>query len=337
MVLLSKPATECCSSYSRNLKLCKSSSSGIPVIDLSKPDSKQLIVKACEEYGFFKVINHGVPMDFINRLESEANKFFSLPDSEKEKAGPADPFGYGSKHIGRNGDVGWVEYLLLKANIEANSDRFKLVYGTNPDEFRSALNDYIQAVRTMACEILELMAEGLNIGPRNVFSNFLLDEQSDSLFRLNHYPPCPELQGLSEHSDRNVVGFGEHTDPQIISILRSNNTSGLQILGDGTWISVPPDQYSFFINVGDSLKVLTNGRFQSVRHRVLANGSKSRVSMIFFGGSPLTGKIAPLPSIMKEEEQSMYKEFTWFEYKTVCYHSRLADNRLGHFERIEAS
>lgn len=136
MVLLSKPATECCSSYSRNLKLCKSSSSGIPVIDLSKPDSKQLIVKACEEYGFFKVINHGVPMDFINRLESEAIKFFSLPDSEKEKAGPADPFGYGSKHIGRNGDVGWVEYLLLKANIEANSDRFKLVYGTNPDEFR---------------------------------------------------------------------------------------------------------------------------------------------------------------------------------------------------------
>lgn len=118
------------------------------------------------------------------------------------------------------------------------------------------MNDYIQAVRNMACEILELMTEGLNIGPRNVLSKFLLDEQSDSYFRLNHYPPCPELRGLSEQTDRNVVGFGEHTDPQIISILRSNNTSGLQILGDGTWISVPPDQYSFFINVGDSLKVL---------------------------------------------------------------------------------
>lgn len=74
-----------------------------------------------------------------------------------------------------------------------------------------------------------------------------------------------------------------------------------------------------------------------MRHRVLANGSKSRVSMIFFGGSPLTEKIAPLPSVMKEEEQSMYKEFTWCEYKTICYRSRLADNRLGHFERIAAS
>lgn len=134
MVLLSKPATEHFSSYSRSSKLSKSFS-GIPLIDLSKPDSKQLIVKACEEFGFFKVINHGVPIDFIDRLESEAIKFFTLPDSEKEKAGPAEPFGYGSKHIGRNGDVGWVEYLLLKANIEANSDRFESVIGINPDEF----------------------------------------------------------------------------------------------------------------------------------------------------------------------------------------------------------
>lgn len=74
-----------------------------------------------------------------------------------------------------------------------------------------------------------------------------------------------------------------------------------------------------------------------MRHRVLANGSKSRVSMIYFGGPPLSEKIAPLQSVMKGEEESMYKEFTWFEYKTSCYNSRLADNRLGNFERIAAS
>lgn len=118
----------------------------------------------------------------------------------------------------------------------------------------SALNDYISAVKKMTCEILELMAEGLKIQPRNVLSKLLMDEQSDSYFRLNHYPPCPELQDLSA---RNVIGFGAHTDPQIISVLRSNNTSGLQIsLRDGNWIPVPPDHNSFFINVGDSLQVL---------------------------------------------------------------------------------
>lgn len=108
------------------------------------------------------------------------------------------------------------------------------------------------AVRKMACDILDLMAEGLNIQPKNVFSKLVMDEQSDSVFRVNHYPACPDV-ALNE---QNMIGFGEHTDPQIISLLRSNNTSGLQIsLRDGSWISVPPDHSSFFINVGDSLQV----------------------------------------------------------------------------------
>ncbi|XP_019176192.1 PREDICTED: gibberellin 2-beta-dioxygenase 1-like [Ipomoea nil] len=93
------------------------------------------------------------------------------------------------------------------------------------------------------------MAEGLKIHPKNVLSRLVMDKESDSMLRLNHYPPCPELQ---EINDRNLIGFGEHTDPQIISVLRSNNTSGLQIsLKDGCWISVLADQSSFFINVGD--------------------------------------------------------------------------------------
>lgn len=108
-------------------------------------------------------------------------------------------------------------------------------------------------MRKLVREVLELMAEGLRIQPRNILSKLVLDEESDSMLRLNHYPPCPpHLQEL----DCSLTGFGEHTDPQIISILRSNNTSGLQIsLRDGSWVTVPPDQDSFFINVGDSLQV----------------------------------------------------------------------------------
>lgn len=75
-----------------------------------------------------------------------------------------------------------------------------------------------------------------------------------------------------------------------------------------------------------------------MKHRVLANGFQSRLSMIYFGGPPLSEKIAPLPSLMKGgKEESLYKEFTWFEYKNSSYGLRLADNRLGHFERIAAS
>ncbi|GMN57842.1 hypothetical protein TIFTF001_026944 [Ficus carica] len=325
----------------------------IPLIDLSKPESKTGIVKACEDFGFFKVVNHGVPMEFIRRLESQAVEFFSLPLSEKEKAGPASPLGYGHKRIGRSGDMGWVEYLLLTTDPDFISRKMSSIFGEseNTDKLRIAFSEYISAVKKMACEILELMAEGLTIQPRNVFSKLLMDEESDSMVRLNHYPPCQELEmdlvgngngtengnGNGNRNNKrkgNVIGFGEHTDPQIISVQRSNNTTGLQIsLRDGSWISVPPDQDSFFINVGDSLQVMTNRRFQSVRHRVITNSAKSRVSMIYFGGPPLCEKIAPLPCLTDGEE-SLYKEFTWFEFKNFVYNSKLADNRLGNFEKF---
>lgn len=77
---------------------------------------------------------------------------------------------------------------------------------------------------------------------------------------------------------------------------------------------------------------MTNGRFKSVKHRVVANSLKSRLSMIYFGGPPLSQKIAPLPSLMKSDEASLYKEFTWYEYKKSAFNSRLSDNRLCRFE-----
>ncbi|XP_027335239.1 gibberellin 2-beta-dioxygenase-like [Abrus precatorius] len=330
MVVLSQPA------LNRFFlpKPCKPSTTlftGVPVVDLSDPDAKTLIVKACKEFGFFKLINHGVPFEFMTNLEKQALSFFEKPQPEKDRAGPPDPFGYGSKRIGPNGDVGWVEYLLLNTNPDVISPKSLFIFRENPENFRVAVEEYIKAVKNMCYVVLELMAEGLGIAQRNVLSRLVKDERSDSCFRLNHYPPCPETQTFN---GQNLVGFGEHTDPQIISVLRSNSTSGLQIcLTDGTWVSVPPDHTSFFINVGDTLQVMTNGRFKSVKHRVLADTSKSRLSMIYFGGPPLSEKIAPLPSLMLKEEESLYKEFTWWEYKKAAYNSRLADNRLGPFEK----
>lgn len=133
MVVLSQPAIE----HVSLIKNCKPTtfSSEIPIIDLSKPDPKARLVAACKEFGFFKVINHGVPMEFITELESEAIKFFSLPSFEKEKIGPPDPLGYGNKRIGPNGDVGWVEFLLLTINREFNSQRFSSTFGKNPEVF----------------------------------------------------------------------------------------------------------------------------------------------------------------------------------------------------------
>ncbi|GAB4829359.1 Gibberellin 2-beta-dioxygenase [Ancistrocladus abbreviatus] len=345
MVVVSKPAVAAVDQFSL-IKTCKPtnlSSTKIPVIDLTSQEEakSQLLVKACEEFGFFKVVNHGVPMELIKELEDEAIKFFNLGQDEKEKAGTPSPFGYGNKKIGPNGDVGWLEYLLFSADPDSISQISLSIFPHNPHVFRSVVTSYIAAVKRMVCGVLESIAEGLKVEEKSAFSKMLKDEKSDSCFRLNHYPPWPaeaEYLGAALSGRNLIIGFGEHTDPQIISALRSNNTAGLQIsLADGTWLSVPPDHSSFFINVGDSLQVMTNGRFKSVKHRVLVEGMKSRVSMIYFGGPPLCEKIAPLPCLLQQaaagHKESLYEEFTWWEYKKAAYKSRLVDNRLELFER----
>ena len=85
--------------------------------------------------------------------------------------------------------------------------------------------------------------------------------------------------------------------------------------------------------VAPAPQVLTNGRFRSVKHRVVApEGAQSRLSVIYFGGTAASQRIAPLPQVMRDGEQSLYREFTWGEYKRAAYKTRLADHRLGPFE-----
>lgn len=107
----------------------------IPVVDLLNPSAKTQIVKACQEFGFFKVINHGVPIEMVTTLESQALSFFNLSQTYKNKAAP---FGYGNKIIGHRGDTGWVEYLLFSTNTELVSQNSHNIfphdfwYGTLP-------------------------------------------------------------------------------------------------------------------------------------------------------------------------------------------------------------
>jgi len=78
---------------------------------------------------------------------------------------------------------------------------------------------------------------------------------------------------------------------------------------------------------------MTNGRFRSVKHRVLADSSLSRLSMIYFGGPCLDEKIGPLPSLVSREEENLYRELTWREYKNAAYKTRLSDDRITLFQK----
>jgi gibberellin 2-oxidase len=98
----------------------------VPEVDLAaawsggaegRATAARAVAAACEEHGFFKVTGHGVPVELLACVEAAAAAFFALQQREKEAAMSAaaqgSPFGYASKRIGNNGDLGWVEYLLL--------------------------------------------------------------------------------------------------------------------------------------------------------------------------------------------------------------------------------
>nr|XP_033516355.1 gibberellin 2-beta-dioxygenase 2-like isoform X2 [Nicotiana tomentosiformis] len=190
------------------------------------------------------------------------------------------------------------------------------------------------------------MAQGLRVPHISVFSKLLRDLNSDSLVRLNHYPPLitnniHQLLIHDVHEDQNTdVSLISNDrarifskEVQILTILRSNDVGGLQISPqDGLWIPVSPHpNTSFSVFVGDTLQALTNGRFKSVRHRAMVNSCKTRMSMVYFGAPAPHARISCPSELVTPHKSYLYRPFTWAEYKKATYSRRLGDTRLQCF------
>lgn len=94
----------------------------IPTIDLGDPDEGnlvRLIADASHEWGIFQVVNHGIPTELINKLQTVGKHFFELPQEEKEvyakPQGAQTVEGYGTKlQRDLEGKKGWVDHLFHK-------------------------------------------------------------------------------------------------------------------------------------------------------------------------------------------------------------------------------
>ncbi|XP_062232532.1 gibberellin 2-beta-dioxygenase 1-like [Phragmites australis] len=335
---------------------------GIPTVDMSAPRGRgalsRHVSRACAEHGFFRAVNHGVRPGPAARLDAATTAFFALAPQDKQRAGPPSPLGYGCRSIGFNGDAGELEYLLLHANPAAVAHRARSIDTDDPLRFSTVVNEYVEAARQLACEILDLLGEGLGLKDPRSFSKLITDTDSDSLLRINHYPAACTIHKL-DHDDqckmKSIVrtktgngvnptagariGFGEHTDPQILSLLRANDVNGLQVLlpnGEGkeVWVQVPADPSAFFVNVGDLLQALTNGKLVSIRHRVIASACRPRLSTIYFAAPPLHARISALPETITASAPRQYRPFTWAEYKKTMYSLRLSHSRLDLFHVV---
>jgi isopenicillin N synthase-like dioxygenase len=113
---------------------------------------------------------------------------------------------------------------------------------------RVDLETYCEELRTLAIQILDLMAYSLAIDPAEIRELF---DQATQSTRMNYYPPCPQPEL--------VVGLNSHSDGGGLTILlQGNDVEGLQIKKDGLWIPVKPLPNAFIINLGDMLEVIIN-------------------------------------------------------------------------------
>lgn len=115
----------------------------IPVVDMRSSDRAALVrdvAAACEKFGFFQIVNHGVEESLIQRCESAAHTMFELPLDVKERVHrpPQTSFGYGANTWVNQAVMHWAESFHMQLHPQSNIREFsgKLFAESDPTKFR---------------------------------------------------------------------------------------------------------------------------------------------------------------------------------------------------------
>ena len=97
----------------------------IPIIDLGglcsdDPDARGSVLRqvldACNEWGFFQIVNHGVSPDLMDKARETWREFFHLPMEVKQQYAnsPKTYEGYGSRlGVEKGAILDWSDYYFL--------------------------------------------------------------------------------------------------------------------------------------------------------------------------------------------------------------------------------
>ncbi|XP_021766049.1 feruloyl CoA ortho-hydroxylase 1-like [Chenopodium quinoa] len=280
----------------------------IPIIDMSNLDDhamKTLICNAAEKWGFFQLINHGMPLNVLEDVKAATYRFFELSAQEKSKFlkenSPTNNVRYGTSFVPEvERALEWKDYLSLFFVSE------KEALACWPLACRAEALEYMKSSEFVIRNLLKILMKGLNIHEIDERKKTLL--MGTKRINLNYYPKCPNPEL--------TVAVGRHSDVSTLTILLQDDVGGLYVRGlDGeSWIHVPPIDGALVINIGDALQILSNGKYKSVEHRVIANGQKNRVSIPIFVNPRPNDVIAPFEELMEGGDKPKYKEILYSDY-----------------------
>jgi isopenicillin N synthase-like dioxygenase len=283
----------------------------VPLIDVSpllstSPPAGALDVLAGEiraalsSLGFFYVTGHGVPESLVADILADAARFFAEREEFKLEIAMAKAGlrwrGYfppgGELTSGRPdrkegiyfGEELSPDHPLVRAGTPLHGPNLWPA-GERYEPFRRNVLTYLGSLRALGATLMEGIA--LSLGLERAYFRGRFGEDPTILFRIFNY----QQHRWDEAADE--WGVREHTDYGFLTILKQDESGGLQVKGpDGTWIEAPPVPGTFVINIGDMLEYWTHGRYRATPHRVRNQGKGDRLSLPFFYDpgfkSPLT-------------------------------------------------
>ncbi|GJN04765.1 hypothetical protein PR202_ga22337 [Eleusine coracana subsp. coracana] len=285
------------------------------------------VKSAAETVGFFQVINHGVPSNLLTEMLASVKSFHEQPAEAKapyysRDREPARRVRYQSNFdLYTSPAANWRDSLFMVMTQPVNEV---------PPPCRAVLPEYTARVRRLGATLLGLLSEAMGLHP-----GFLEHDAGcldDGLSVAGHYyPPCPE--------PHLTMGTTRHSDPSFLTVLLQDDIGGLQMLvndedgrGSSSWVDVPPVPGALVVNIGDFLQLVSNDRFKSVEHRVLATAAGPRVSVACFFRTTDGSKVyRPIVNSL-EDERPRYRSTTVPEF-VGYYMDKGLDGRskLEHF------
>eukprot|EP01018_Ginkgo_biloba_P034488 Gb_32875 [translate_table: standard] len=310
----------------RMSEICYSHS--IPVVDLKDLDGPQRpkvveqITRACEEDGFFQIVNHGVPETILKNMMDMAKEFFEMPvedraalysEDRKELVRVSTSF-----NIRKDKVLNWRDYLRHPCHP---LEEIIGSWPSKPAAYREVAGKYAKEVRELILRLLAAISEGLGLDSDYLNRTFGKHSQ---VMAINYYPPCPKPDL--------TFAIPPHSDPDGITVLLQGDVSGLQVLKNGQWVAVEPIPNAFVVNLADQLQVVSNGRFRSVEHRAITNTATARISIPTFYGPTDEAFIAPAESVVDEEHPAVYRGYRFGEFLDVFWSQGLKSKSvLDHF------